>query len=146
VASRFAGSLLGNLTSKTDLDADDDFRRSENRNLKNIYVFGLTIVCLFGVIVLTLFSFEGAVAEEAVKGLIGLVELTVIFFLSTTTIDRSEVLTNIGKGVRARAEQPTIVVQTPEEALAAAGAKTTVTTTGSVIVDPAKPGDDQSVG
>lgn len=147
MAPRFTGTILGNLASTTNLDADDDFRRAENRTLRNIYVFGLTLICLFGSIAVTVFGFEGSVAERTVEGLLSLVELTVIFFLTTQSVDRSEVLTNIGKGVRARAEQPQIVVQTPEEALAAAGG-TTVTTTGAVTVDPApaKPGDDQSVG
>jgi hypothetical protein len=149
MATRFTGSLLGSLTNRTNLDADDEIRRAEGRGLKNTYVFGFTAIFSIGAIVITAMGFDGPVAERAVEGLLGLVELMIIFFLSTATIDRSEVLTNIGKGVRARAEQPQIVVQTPEEARAASAASkvqgTTVMTTGDVTVDSAKDGD-QSVG
>ena len=143
MAPRFSGSLLGDLANRTNLDADDDSRRAENRVLRNLYVFGVTLVCLIGAITITALGFDGTVAERTVEGLLGLVELTIIFFLSTATIDRSEVLTNLGKSVRARAEQPQIIVQTPEEARAAAG--TTVTTTGPVTVDTSGNGDN-SVG
>lgn len=147
MARRFSGSILSDLASKTDLDANDDVRRSENRGLRNLYVFGVTIACLVGAIGITMMGLDGATAQRAVEGLLGLVELTIIFFLTTATVDRSEVLTNIGKGVRARAEQPQILVQTPDEARAAAAAgATTVTTTGAVTVDTTKPGDEPSVG
>jgi hypothetical protein len=118
LASRFTGNLLGNLVSqRTDLDADDDARRSESRALRNIFVFSVTLLCIGGALGITLLGFDGTTAQRAVEGLLGLVELTIIFFLSTVTIDRSEVLTNIGKGVRARAEHSPVIIQTPDEAM-----------------------------
>lgn len=133
-------AVLDRMTKEPEFN--EEYGKAEGRTRRAIFVFGFTL--LFGVVAacITLLGITGPVAERAVGGFIGLIELMIIFYLSTATIDRSEVLTNVGKGFRARAEKPQIVVQTPEEARAAA---TIIQTDGGVEVKP-KDGEDQSVG
>lgn len=132
-------AVLDRMTKEPEFN--EEYGKAEGRTRRAIFVFGFTFLFAVGAASITLLGFTGNVAERAVEGFLGLIELMIIFYLSTTTIDRSEVLTNVGKGFRARAEQPQIVVQTPEEARAS----TTIQTTGSVEVNR-KDGEDQSVG
>ncbi len=138
---------LGKFIPDLEPEFDDEYGKAEGRTRRAVYVFGFTLLFACAAALITLLGYNGAVAEKAVQGFLDLIQLMIIFYLSTTTIDRSEVLTNVGKGFRARAEQPQIVVQTPEQARAAASqvpdGTTTVQTTGPVTVQAT--GDD-SVG
>jgi len=71
------------------------------RTRRTQFVFGSTalFVAIIGFINWT--GSQGPVAERTVDGSFGIIELLVIGFLFTTTVDRSEILHNIGRGVRA---------------------------------------------
>lgn len=81
-----------------------------NRTRRAIFVFGSTL--LFAAIPSSIlyFGLEGPIAEKATDGFIGLIEMIIIGYLFTTTVDRSEILTNVGVAMRER-----VHVVTPEE-------------------------------
>lgn len=146
---RVGANQLQSLIDKVNKEPEfnEEYGSAEGRSRRAVFVFGFTLLFACAAAAITLLGFEGNVAERAVEGFLGLIELMIIFYLSTTTIDRSEVLTNVGKGFRARAEKPQVVVQTPEQARNAT-TTTTVQTSSPVVIDGANPesGDDQSVG
>lgn len=74
-------------------------RRAATR--RTIFVFTNTALFLSLITALNYFGVEGPIAERTVDGSFGIIELLVLGFLFTTTMDRSEILHNIGKGVRA---------------------------------------------
>jgi hypothetical protein len=83
---------------------DDLKPDSPNRTRRAIFVFGGTIL-FTGLAAFTTLTMEGRLPELFVQGSLGIVELIVISYLFTTTIDRSEVLTRIGKGVEGMGER-----------------------------------------
>lgn len=72
-----------------------------NRKRRSIFVFGGTLLftALAAYATFTLDP-DNVIAKIFIQGCLGIVELIVISYLFTTTVDRSEVLTNIGRGVR----------------------------------------------
>ena len=67
---------------------------------RTIFVFINTALFVTLITALNYFGVEGPIAERTVDGSFGIIELLVIGFLFTTTVDRSEILHNIGRGVR----------------------------------------------
>lgn len=70
------------------------------RTRRTQYVFGSTALFVSIIALINYFGNSGPIAERTVDGAYGIIELLVIGFLFTTTVDRSEILSNIGKGVR----------------------------------------------
>lgn len=70
------------------------------RTRRTQYVFGSTALFVTIIAAINYFGNVGPIAERTVDGAYGIIELLVIGFLFTTTVDRSEILSNIGKGVR----------------------------------------------
>jgi hypothetical protein len=80
-------------------------RDSPSRTRRGIFVFGGTI--MFALLAaLATWLRDGEVAKVFVQGCLGIIELMVISYLFTTTLDRSEVLKNIGLGVRRYSGDP----------------------------------------
>jgi len=69
-----------------------------NRTRRAVYVFGGTLVFAAMAFYVTLFG-SGDIAEAFVKGCMGVIQWIVLLYLSTTTIDRSEILSNLGKNM-----------------------------------------------
>lgn len=72
----------------------------KDKTRRSIYVFGSTLLFTALVIGINYFGSVGPVAERTVDGAFGIIELLVIGFLFAGSVDRSEILHNIGKGVR----------------------------------------------
>ncbi len=82
-----------------------------NRTRRAIFVFGYTAI--FGAIAaaITLMGLEGPVAESAVTGFIGLIWVMIVSYLTTTTVDRSDILSKLSGRFQTRQQ-----VQTPDQA------------------------------
>ena len=72
----------------------------KDKTRRTLYVFGSTLLFTALVIGINYFGSVGPVAERTVDGAFGIIELLVIGFLFAGSVDRSEILHNIGKGVR----------------------------------------------
>ncbi|MDX0267599.1 hypothetical protein GOC13_07115 [Sinorhizobium meliloti] len=72
----------------------------KTRTRRTQYVYGSTALFVAIIATINYFGNIGPVAERTVEGAYGIIELLVIGFLFTTTVDRSEILSNIGKGVK----------------------------------------------
>ncbi|MEQ8307992.1 MAG: hypothetical protein RIA09_15655 [Hoeflea sp.] len=73
-------------------------RRAATR--RTVFVFTNTALFTSLIAIMNYFGAEGPIAERTVDGSFGIIELLVIGFLFTTTMDRSQILDNIGKGFR----------------------------------------------
>lgn len=74
-----------------------------NRTRRAIYVFGSTILFTAIPVSILYLGLDGPIAERATDGFIGLIELIILGYLFTSSVDRSEVLTNAGIAMRERA-------------------------------------------
>lgn len=65
-----------------------------------VYVFGGTLLFTAIIALVNYFGHTGPIAEKTVDGSYGIIELLVLGFIFTKSVDRSEVLKNIGVGLR----------------------------------------------
>lgn len=70
-----------------------------SRTRRAFFVFGFTAGFTLVAAALAFLGYDTPLARTLVDGLMGLNQMMIIFYLSTSTIDRSEILTNIGKGM-----------------------------------------------
>lgn len=78
----------------------ESVKASTQRTRRTQYVFGSTALFVAIIIAVNWFGTVGPIAEKTVDGAYGIIELLVMGFLFSTTVDRSEILHNIGRGVR----------------------------------------------
>lgn len=69
-----------------------------NRERRALFVFGYTAIFSGIAAAITLMGLQGPTAEAAVTGFIGLIWVMIVSYLTTTTVDRSEILTKLGAG------------------------------------------------
>lgn len=75
-----------------------------NRERRALFVFGYTAVFSAIAATITFMGLEGPTAEASVTGFIGLVWIMVVSYLTTTTVDRSEILTKFGSNFQKQPE------------------------------------------
>ena len=73
-----------------------------NRLRRACFVFGGALLFSSMAFYSLLFT-EGSATEIFIKGCLGIVEIIVIMYLGTTTVDRSEILSKIGDSMRVKA-------------------------------------------
>ncbi|MBB5277796.1 hypothetical protein HNR26_003885 [Rhizobium rosettiformans] len=78
----------------------ESLSQTKQRTRRTQYVFGSTALFIAIICAVNYFGNTGPIAERTVDGAYGIIELLVIGFLFSTTVDRSEILHNIGRGVR----------------------------------------------
>jgi hypothetical protein len=78
----------------------ESLKAHTQRTRRTQYVFGSTALFVSIIVAVNYFGNIGPIAERTVDGAYGIIELLVIGFLFSTTVDRSEILHNIGRGVR----------------------------------------------
>jgi hypothetical protein len=76
------------------IDQQDAETLTNTATRRTLYVFGSTV--LFALIII------GMLAEKTVEGAYGIIELLVMGFLFAGTVDRSQILHNVGRGLRDR--------------------------------------------
>lgn len=77
-----------------------------NRTRRAVYVFGVTGWCLVCPVAAVYMGYDTPLAEIVVKAMLGIVPILIGFYLSTSTIDRSNILSSFGKAKVAEAETP----------------------------------------
>lgn len=78
----------------------ESVKSASQRMRRTQYVFGSTALFVMIICAVNVLGNVGPIPEKTVEGAYGIIELLVIGFLFTTTVDRSEILHNIGRGVR----------------------------------------------
>jgi hypothetical protein len=84
------------------IDQQDAETLTNTATRRTLYVFGSTVLFALIIIGVNYSGESGMLAEKTVEGAYGIIELLVMGFLFAGTVDRSQILHNVGRGLRDR--------------------------------------------